>query len=111
MHGLGADGNDFVPVVNAMNFSDVPGIRFIFPHAPTRPITINGGMVMRGWYDIADMSIDRRQDEQGVRESAQSINALIEQQIDEGIDVKKIFLAGFSQGRCDCALYRVDNET
>lgn len=98
LHGLGADGNDFVPVVNAMDFSNVPGIRFIFPHAPVRPITVNGGMVMRGWYDIADMSIDRRQDEQGVRDSAALIDGLIDEQNDQGIDTGRIFLAGFSQG-------------
>ena len=98
LHGLGADGNDFVPVVNAMDFSTVPGIRFIFPHAPTRPITINGGMVMRGWYDITDMSIARREDAQGVKESAELINQLIEEQIEAGIEGKCIFLAGFSQG-------------
>ena len=98
LHGLGADGNDFVPVVNAMDFSQVPGIRFVFPHAPTRPITINGGMVMRGWYDITDMSIARRQDAQGVKESDVLINQLIDKQIEAGIDSAKIFLAGFSQG-------------
>ena len=98
LHGLGADGNDFVPVVNAMDFSKVAGIRFIFPHAPTRPITINGGMVMRGWYDITDMSIARREDSQGVKESSGLVNELIEQQIKNGINAKNIFLAGFSQG-------------
>ncbi len=98
LHGLGADGNDFVPVLNVMDFTRVPGIRFVFPHAPKRPITINGGMVMRGWYDITDMSIATRQDTQGVKESAELLNRLIEQQIAAGIDNKKIFLAGFSQG-------------
>lgn len=76
----------------------MPGIRFIFPHAPIRPITINGGMEMRGWYDITDMSIARREDAQGVKESAQLINELIEQQNQVGIESKNIFLAGFSQG-------------
>lgn len=98
LHGLGADGNDFVPIVGAMDFSGVPGIRFIFPHAPIRPITINGGMVMRGWYDIADMSIDRRQDEAGIKQSSELINLLIDQQINSGIVSNRIFLAGFSQG-------------
>lgn len=98
LHGLGADGNDFVPLVDAMKLPPSPAIRFIFPHAPIRPITINGGMEMRGWYDITDMSLDRRQDADGVRQSAALVSDLIEQQIRDGIDAGHIFLAGFSQG-------------
>ena len=98
LHGLGADGNDFVPVIEAMNLTRVPGIRFIFPHAPTRPITINGGMVMRGWYDIAEASLAERQDSEGIIESAGLIDQLIDEQIAAGISANKIFIAGFSQG-------------
>ncbi len=98
LHGLGADGNDFVPVLDAMDFSQVPGIKFIFPHAPMRPITINGGMTMRGWYDIAEMDLSTRQDAEGIKQSAQIVRQLIEEQIQAGFDQQKIFLAGFSQG-------------
>ena len=98
LHGLGADGNDFVPILKSMNFSEVPGIKFIFPHAPIRPITINGGMTMRGWYDIAEMDLAARQDAQGIKESAEIIKGLIEEQISLGFMPEKIFLAGFSQG-------------
>ncbi len=98
LHGLGADGNDFVPILKSMNFDAVPGIKFIFPYAPMRPITINGGMTMRGWYDIAEMDLAQQQDVEGIKQSAQIIETLIKEQINLGFAPEKIFLAGFSQG-------------
>jgi phospholipase/carboxylesterase len=96
LHGLGADGNDFVPVVDELNLP-VP-TRFVFPHAPQRPVTINGGYVMRAWYDIAGQTIDAKQDEQGIRESQAAVEQLIALQRDDGIPASNIVLAGFSQG-------------
>ena len=101
MHGLGADGNDFVPIVNEIDLSGAPGIRFIFPHAPTRPVTINNGHVMRAWYDIAFGDLEgktRKADEKGVRESQAQIGQLIARENSRGIAALKIVLAGFSQG-------------
>jgi phospholipase/carboxylesterase len=101
MHGLGADGNDFVPIVNEIDLSGAPGIRFIFPHAPTRPVTINNGHVMRAWYDIAFGDLEgktRKADEKGVRESQAQIGQLIARENGRGIATCKIVLAGFSQG-------------
>lgn len=98
MHGLGADGNDFVPVVPALGLPDSAKVRFIFPNAPVRSITVNGGMQMRGWYDILGMDIDRSTDEQGIRDSGEQIQLLIDREIERGIDSKRIVLAGFSQG-------------
>jgi phospholipase/carboxylesterase len=98
MHGLGADGNDFVPIVEELNLSGCPDIRFVFPHAPTMPVTINGGYVMRAWYDILTTDLVRREDEGGLRQSQQAINALIAEQIAQGIPANRIILAGFSQG-------------
>jgi len=101
MHGLGADGNDFVPIVNELNLTGAPGIRFIFPHAPTRPVTINNGYVMRAWYDIAFGDLEgktRKADEKGVRESQAQIGQLIARENSRGIASAKIVLAGFSQG-------------
>jgi len=101
MHGLGADGNDFVPIVNEIDLSGAPGIRFIFPHAPTRPVTINNGYVMRAWYDISFGDLEgntRKADEKGVRESQAQIGQLIARENGRGIDASKIVLAGFSQG-------------
>lgn len=95
LHGLGADGHDFEPVAASLKFLKT---KFIFPHAPYRPISINHGMMMRGWYDIPDLSFDHRQDESGVRESATQIQKLIQQEISSGISSEHIFLAGFSQG-------------
>jgi phospholipase/carboxylesterase len=96
LHGLGADGNDFVPVVRqlSLNFP----IRFIFPHAPVLPVTINGGYVMPAWYDILGGDASTREDEKGVRASSAEINKLIEQQENSGLPSERIFLAGFSQG-------------
>ena len=96
LHGLGADGNDFVPMVDELTLP--VAVRFVFPHAPQRPVTINGGYVMRAWYDIADQTIDARQDESGIRTSQAAIEALIAQEVEQGIPSKNIFLAGFSQG-------------
>ena len=98
MHGLGADGHDFEPVVPEFDFQSTLSVRFIFPHAPFRPITINGGHVMRGWYDISELSSLRQEDSTGIQASARAIEALIAQQIESGIPVQRIVLAGFSQG-------------
>lgn len=99
LHGLGASGNDFEPIVPELGLPELPGVRFIFPHAPVRPITINGGATMRGWYDIDSLDFgNRQQDTDGVRDSAAHINTLIEAQIATGIPSENIVLAGFSQG-------------
>jgi phospholipase/carboxylesterase len=95
MHGLGADGNDFVPIVNELRLPQDIQVRFVFPHAPERPVTINNGYVMRAWYDISNTNY---QDELGIRDSQQAINALIDQEIQSGIASENIILAGFSQG-------------
>jgi phospholipase/carboxylesterase len=101
MHGLGADGNDFVPVVGELGLDGAPATRFVFPHAPKRAVTINNGFVMRAWYDITLGDLEgnsRRADATGVRESQESINALIEREVKRGIAAGKVVLAGFSQG-------------
>jgi len=101
MHGLGADANDFVPVVGELGLDGAPAVRFVFPNAPMRPVTINNGYVMRAWYDVSFGDLEgksRRADEQGVRESQAQIGALIEHEINRGISSKNILLAGFSQG-------------
>jgi phospholipase/carboxylesterase len=103
MHGLGADGNDFVPIVKELNLHGCPAIRFIFPHAATMPVTINGGYVMRAWYDILGTDIAKREDETGLRHSQKSIEQLIEREKARGIQANRIILAGFSQG-CAMAL-------
>ena len=96
MHGLGADGNDFVPIVPELELPDA-AIRFVFPHAPVQPVTINGGMRMRAWYDISDSAI-RREDERGVRASQALVEALIAREKERGTSAKRLVLAGFSQG-------------
>lgn len=96
LHGLGADGHDFEPVVPELGL-DGMAIRFVFPHAPVRPVTINGGMPMRAWYDIRDGAI-RREDEAGVRDSQSRVEALIARQVAGGIAPGRIVIAGFSQG-------------
>lgn len=96
LHGLGADGHDFEPVVPELGLEGL-AIRFVFPHAPVRPVTINGGMAMRAWYDIRDNAI-RREDEAGVRESQSQVEALIARELSRGIGSRRIVLAGFSQG-------------
>lgn len=98
MHGLGADGNDFVPMVPEIVAPDWPSARFVFPHAPRRPVTINGGMSMRAWYDITGMEIAQRQDETGIRSSIKQVEALIAREQERGIPASHIILAGFSQG-------------
>ena len=98
LHGLGADGNDFVPIVPHLQAAQSRSVRFIFPHAPVRPVTVNGGMAMRAWYDILGLSIDRDQDAEGIRASVEAVEPLINQQIDGGIAAERIVLAGFSQG-------------
>lgn len=98
MHGLGADGNDFVSIINELTLSAKKGIRFIFPHAPMRPVTINNGYVMRAWYDIRGVNINSLEDETGIKEAQQAIDALIDNEIQRGIFSKNIILAGFSQG-------------
>ena len=103
LHGLGADGNDFAPIVPELDLDhdSIGHIRFIFPHAPMIPVTINGGYVMRAWYDILGTDLARREDEAGLRKSEQMIRGLIDTQIDSGISASRIVLAGFSQG---CAM-------
>ena len=101
MHGLGADANDFVPIVRELDLSGCPGIRFVFPNAPVMPVTINGGYRMRAWYDILTTDIVRREDEAGLRQSQKEIEKLIAREIARGIPASKIILAGFSQG---CAM-------
>jgi len=96
LHGLGADGNDFAPIIPALQLPKTP-IRFVFPHAPIRPVTINGGMRMRAWYDITDGAI-RREDEGGVRASQGLIEALIAREKERGTKAGRLVLAGFSQG-------------
>ena len=98
LHGLGADGNDFVPIVPELGLPDVAGIRFVFPHAPHRPVTINGGYVMRAWYDIVAPDMAAREDEAGIRDSAGAVQNLIEREIGGGVAPGNIVLAGFSQG-------------
>lgn len=103
MHGLGADGSDFVPIVRELDLTGCPPIRFVFPHAPAIPVTINGGFVMRAWYDILGSDIAKREDEKGLRTSQAAIEGLIEQEKSRGIAANRIVLAGFSQG-CAIAL-------
>lgn len=98
LHGLGASGDDFAPIVPELQLPTELPIRFVFPHAPQIPVTINGGFVMPAWYDILEMNIDRKIDEQQILASAASISALIDREIERGIDSQRIVLAGFSQG-------------
>lgn len=98
LHGLGADGNDFVPVVPMLGLGDDHGVRFVFPHAPVRPVTINMGAQMRAWYDITELSAAGREDAEGIAASARTVESLIAEQRDAGIDASRIIIAGFSQG-------------
>lgn len=98
MHGLGADGNDFVPIVKELSISSKKSLRFVFPHAPEQPVTINNGYVMRAWYDIYGLGIGGAEDEAGIRASQESVDALIEHELQRGITSDHIVLAGFSQG-------------
>lgn len=98
LHGLGADGHDFEPIVPELVDPSWPSLRFVFPNAPVRPVTINNGMAMRAWYDISGMDIAQKQDEVGVRASIGSVDELIDREIGRGIRSERILLAGFSQG-------------
>lgn len=102
MHGLGADGYDFVPLVKELEINQLPGlaagVRFIFPHAPMRPVTINNGMVMRAWYDIKMVDLMRQEDEAGLRASQAECEKLIANEVARGVPAQRIVLAGFSQG-------------
>lgn len=98
LHGLGADGNDFAPIVPELYLPKEAAIRFIFPHAGAIPVTVNGGYVMPAWYDILEMKIDRKVDIAGLMASAEAINGFIDRELDRGIDSSRIVIAGFSQG-------------
>lgn len=99
LHGLGADGSDFVPIVPELGLAATPGVRFIFPHAPAIPVTCNGGYVMPAWYDIISLDSTRREiDEAGIIHSRAAIRELIARENERGIPCARIFLAGFSQG-------------
>lgn len=98
LHGLGADGHDFAPIVPELVRPHWPAIRFVFPHAPKRPVSINGGMPMRAWYDIVSMDFRSRADAAGVAESVTQVEALIAREQARGIPLDRILLAGFSQG-------------
>ncbi|MES1924134.1 carboxylesterase [Salinisphaera sp. T31B1] len=98
LHGLGADGNDFVPIVDELGLGTDHRVRFVFPNAPVRPVTVNNGMPMRAWYDIKGMAIADKQDDTGIRESAGQIEALIAREAERGVTAEHVVLAGFSQG-------------
>lgn len=98
LHGLGADGHDFAPIVEQLRLPENLGIRFIFPHAPAIPVTVNGGYVMPAWYDIYELAIDRRIDSRQLLASAAKISEFISDQLKRGIASRRIVLAGFSQG-------------
>lgn len=95
LHGLGADGHDFAPIVPELN---IPNTRFIFPHAPHQPITMNNGYEMRAWYDLYGLALQTKQDEAGMRTTQTEIESLIQNEVKQGIPANKIVLAGFSQG-------------
>ncbi len=101
LHGLGADGTDFVPIAQELKLDPIGEARFIFPHAPVMPVTINGGMSMRAWYDILGTELTRREDERGLRASQALVDALIDRELERGIPASRIVLMGFSQG---CAM-------
>jgi len=103
LHGLGADGHDFVPICGELDLSPLGAVRFVFPHAPERPVTINNGYVMRAWYDILGTDLVRREDEAGLRESQRQIAALIDRERERGVPAGRIVVMGFSQG-CAMAL-------
>jgi phospholipase/carboxylesterase len=97
LHGLGADGHDFEPVVPALGLDDL-AVRFVFPHAPSIPVTINAGMVMPAWYDIRALELERLPDEEGVHRSAEAVEALLARELERGVRAERVVLAGFSQG-------------
>ena len=98
LHGLGADGHDFAPIVPELLRRDWPALRFVFPHAPVRPVTINNGVPMRAWYDIVDIDLANRADETGVAESVAQVEALVAREVERGVPRSRVVLAGFSQG-------------
>ena len=98
LHGLGADGHDFESIVPMLELPASLPVRFVFPHAPVRPITVNGGMSMRGWYDIRSLQIDQSEDEAGIRASSTRLAGLVDEQLERGIPSERVVLAGFSQG-------------
>lgn len=98
LHGLGADGHDFEPIVPELRLPEALGLRFVFPHAPVRPVTLNGGMSMRAWFDILTLDRDGPADETGIRASASILDQLIAREQERGIATDKIVVAGFSQG-------------
>lgn len=98
LHGLGADGHDFEPIVPMLGLHRTAATRFVFPHAPVRPVTINGGMRMRAWYDIRGFELSRDQDEAGILASAAAVTALVQRENERGIPDERIVIAGFSQG-------------
>ena len=98
LHGLGADGYDFVPVVKELESLKAPAARYVFPHAPMRPVTINNGFVMRAWYDIRTADLAHREDEDSIRASQSAVERLIEREVQRGTPRARIVLAGFSQG-------------
>ena len=98
LHGLGADGHDFAPIVPELVRPDWPALRFVFPHAPVRAVTINAGVRMRAWYDITNLDLARRADESGVAESIVQVEALVARDAERGIPAHRLILAGFSQG-------------
>jgi phospholipase/carboxylesterase len=98
MHGLGADGHDFESLVPELRLPESPSVRWVFPHAPVRPVTINGGVRMRAWYDIVALDRSAPEDEAGIRSSAEALFALVRRERERGIDAGRIVLAGFSQG-------------
>jgi phospholipase/carboxylesterase len=101
LHGLGADGHDFEPFVNEVRWPGMPALRWVFPHAPQRPVTLNGGYVMRAWYDILGTELVKREDEAGLRQSITLVHGLLDELVADGIAPERIVLAGFSQG---CAM-------
>lgn len=103
MHGLGADGRDFVPVAEQLDLSSVGPVRFLFPNAPVIPVTINGGYQMPAWYDILGANLTAGQDEKGMRQTQAAINQLIDREVARGMPASRIVVAGFSQG-CAMAL-------
>lgn len=98
LHGLGADGHDFEPLVGQLRLPPVPAIRFVFPHAPVRPVTLNGGARMRAWYDLTPPGPGWREDEAGIVAAGRTVRALIEREIDRGVPAGRVVLGGFSQG-------------
>ena len=102
LHGLGASGHDFEPIVEQLDLPASLRVRFVFPHAPTRPITLNDGMPLKAWYDIYGLDMNSPQDEKGLEQSASDVRALIEQLVQSGIASQRIILAGFSQGGAQC---------